>query len=324
MNERLNILYFSVRKNDYYSGQYQEFFPKYLTESHDLLYYGPGYSGYDPQHTIDDVLDLFVGCDPDLICFGSGWEYETHPTEYDIHPNINTKKIKIPKVLMLNKEYKKIEKKLEYIQKNDIDLVFSAYHDCAKWEDIINRKVIYFPFAVDTSIFKQYYEPLRYDFGFSGSLHSKWISSRTRIKDELFFWKRIPRIKYIKYKIFWEEWGNKIPVGVEYARLLNSSKMWISTPSAIGLVGTRFYEILASKTLLFCVNSKFYGTLFSDKLHCVMFEPDLSDFHEKLSYYISEDDERNKIIENGYQHVIKNHTWQNRVQEFNSEIEYLF
>ena len=98
--------------------------------------------------------------------------------------------------------------------------------------------------------------------------------------------------------------------------MINGSKMWLATPSAIGLVGTRFYEVMASRTLLFCSRSDAYGSLFEDLKHCVMFEPDLSDFDEKLFYYLGQEDKTRAITDRGYAHVHANHTWQRRIEQF--------
>ena len=112
----------------------------------------------------------------------------------------------------------------------------------------------------------------------------------------------------------------RLPTGREYARLLNRSKIWLSTPSALDLVGTRFYEIMASKTLLFCNRSDAYDGLFEDKAHCVMFDPDLSDFDDRLFYYLDHEDERLAIVEAAHAHVLKHHTWDRRIEQFTDTV----
>ena len=96
--------------------------------------------------------------------------------------------------------------------------------------------------------------------------------------------------------------------------------MWLSTPSAIDLIGTRFYEIMASKCLLFCNRSEAYNGLFNDGEHCIMFDDDLNDFVEKLNFYLDNKKEREMIINNAYNHVMKNHTWVNRVDLFTKTV----
>ena len=193
------------------------------------------------------------------------------------------------------------------------------------------------PFAVDPVLFSDYAEGKIYDLGFSGALHQKWTDARVRIKDRLFLRWPVKAPKYWGTRIFWFDnsgiarirGGYRLskflglgswPHGEDYARLINSARIWLSTPSAIDLVGTRFYEIMASKTLLFCSRSDAYESLFEDAVHCVMFNPDLSDFDDKLFYYLRNDDEREEITENGYQHVMQNHTWDRRIEQFTDAV----
>ena len=44
------------------------------------------------------------------------------------------------------------------------------------------------------------------------------------------------------------------PTRIGYARLLAASKMWVSTTGPEGLVGTRYFEVLASGTTLLLCN----------------------------------------------------------------------
>ena len=49
--------------------------------------------------------------------------------------------------------------------------------------------------------------------------------------------------------------------------------------------------------------------------HCIMFNKDLSDFHDKLLFSISDSIERTKIISNAYDDFMENHTWYHRVSK---------
>ena len=75
--------------------------------------------------------------------------------------------------------------------------------------------------------------------------------------------------------------------------------------------------------MLFCNEMpKAYGEIFKDGVTCVTFKNDLSDFNEKLEYYLKNDKERNQICQNAYDLVHNNYTWKhmalkliNKVQE---------
>ncbi len=320
---QLRILVLQPDFSRYGSAYYQYQFTQALGRAHRVYQYGPGLAGYDKRHAIEDVLKL-CPFEPDLICFAAGWEIED-PTvpEYDPHPAIRTSHVDIPRVMILNKEYKKLDRKFRFIQDNDIQLVFTAHHHHYLWQNEVGALFPRFPFAVDPELFRDHGEPKRYDLGFSGELHEQWTDVRVRIRDHIFLRHPLKAPRYWGTRIFWPGRWRRRPHGESYARLINRGRMWISTPSAIDLVGTRFYEIMASRTLLFCSRSDAYTGLFEDGEHCVMFEPDLSDFDDKLFHYLEHEDEREAIVERAHRHVLRLHTWERRIEEFTRAVDML-
>ena len=101
----------------------------------------------------------------DLICLGSSWENEPSNTEFDIHPRLKFDNVNIPKTLYLNKEYKKLDKKFEYISKNKIDIVFTVHHNYLTWQKELGVRFVQLPFAIDQKLFRDYGEKKKYDLG---------------------------------------------------------------------------------------------------------------------------------------------------------------
>ena len=148
--------------------------------------------------------------------------------------------------------------------------------------------------------------------------------------------------QFKRYNIYWAEWGARnilkrallplktkwarwevrsilrgalFPSRIEYPKFLGSFKMFLSTPGPINIIGTRYFECMAVKTLLFCPESEYYSGLFRDNYNCVMFKKGLSNFSEKLHHYIfANDSERKRIVENAYQDVIRNHSYDKRLE----------
>ena len=317
--KQLHILFLQPECSGLQSD-YQHKFPMALRKVHRVCMYGSGYPNYDPQHAIGDVLKL-CPFEPDLICFGAGWERDDHSTEFNLHPAINVANVGIPSVMILNKEYKKLDQKFQFILANSVRIVFTAHHNHVRWQRQLGVRFVHFPFAIDPDLFRDYDEPKRYDFGFSGDLHTKWTDLRLCVKHKLFWRGRYKRPRYWRLRVYWGEWGSGHKTGEEYARLINSSRTWLSTTSAIDLIGLRFYEVMAVKSLLLCNRSPVYDGLFEDGRHCVMFEPDLSDFDDKLFYYLKHENERQAIVECAYRHVRENHTWDKRVEQFTEVVE---
>ena len=328
--DKLNILVLQPDFSRYTSAYYQHAFTEALGRRHRVFRYGPdkfgpGIDEYDRGHSIEDVLRR-CPFEPDLICFAAGWELEDpNVAEFDPHPAIQVTDLDIPSVMVLNKEYKKLDKKFEFVQRNGIRMVFTVHHYFDRWQQEVGVPFIHFPFAVDPELFKDYALRKRYSIGFSGQLQQHSSDVRARIKDKLFWRRPIKFPRYWGIRVFWSEgrirWINQ---SVEsYARLISRSKMWISTPSPADLVGTRYYEIMAAKSLLFCSRHPAYDGLFNDGAHCVMFDPDLSDFDDKLFHYLNHEDERSAIVEEAHRHVLENHTWNTRIEEFTREVKKL-
>lgn len=317
---RLGVLFLQPDFSGYRSSYYQHQFYEALARVHRVFAYGPGFPDYDSSHTIDDVLALCL-FDPDVICIGAGWERDNHPTEFDIHPSIRPGEVSIPSVMILNKEYKKFDQKIAYIKSNKIRGVFTVHHSYSHWAAKYGVNMIHFPFAVDENTFTPGDGEHRRDFGFSGNLHTAWTPVRAAIRKKLFYTRWIKRRKYWGTRIYWGDrnWGG-MKSGAAYASLINSSRIWLATPSAIDIVGTRFTEVMASCTLLMCNESQAYAGLFSPGEHCVTFQPDLSDFDDVLFRYLEDEEERHRIARAGYQHVLANHTWARRVEQWTERV----
>jgi spore maturation protein CgeB len=122
---------------------------------------------------------------------------------------------------------------------------------------------------------------------------------------------------YQALKFYWAEWGSRGTLhGEPYARMINHCKLFFSMPSALDIIGPRFYEVMACRTLLFCPESKSYEGLFEPDVHCLTFNPDLSDFRDKLFRALENDAERESIAARGYEHVRARHSISARAEDF--------
>ena len=103
----------------------------------------------------------------------------------------------------------------------------------------------------------------------------------------------------------------------EYAKLINNSKICLTTTGPADLVGTRYFEISASnKSMILCnkMNKNIYDDMFIDNYNCIMFE-DENDFIEKFEYYIKNEKERLKIVNNAYKYYIENLIWDKQIKK---------
>ncbi len=313
-----------------------------LAREHALHCYGPGHKGYSPGDGIKDVLRK-CPFTPDVLLVGTSWEEQSETVpESDPHPAIRLAELTdVPKVFFLNKEYKKLDKKLQYVRQSKFDAVLSFHRGCRQWESQTGTPFYHVPFAVDAAVFHDHGLRRRYDFGFSGGLHRAHTDVRFRVKQTLFRDAGFPANVGVRYtfrgsplkdcfrrrRIYWVEWGAVnllgrplIRQGNGYAKLLSRCRVFLCTPSAMDLVGTRFYEVMASRTLALCPRSPAYKELFEEDRHYVAFKPDMSDFAEKLEYYLDHEDEREAICDQAYAHVMANHTWRQRAERISASL----
>ena len=109
----------------------------------------------------------------------------------------------------------------------------------------------------------------------------------------------------------------------EYARHLSDSKLCLVTTGPADLVGTRFFEIFAAgRSLILCNRLSFevYEDIAVDGVNCVMFSTE-DEFYDKAQYYLDNEEERMKIVNNAQNIFMKKFTWQSRAKEIKKVIE---
>ena len=188
------------------------------------------------------------------------------------------------------------------------------------------KNSIHFNYSFYPDIFKDYNKKKIYDIGITGALHNAnlypddaYIKDEKNIREKICI--KLTKLKK-KYKIFIKcsDTGladNRIMNDIDYAKKINSTKIWISCHAAYG-DNCRNFQIPPCKTLLFCnepIEKSPYIDIFKDGENCVYFKSDLSDFEEKINYYLSNKKEYDRIVENGYKEFHKKHTNIQRAKE---------
>jgi spore maturation protein CgeB len=75
----------------------------------------------------------------------------------------------------------------------------------------------------------------------------------------------------------------------------------------------KIYEGLACKGFILCNDQPDVVRLFKDGEHLVIFK-DYNDLIQKIDHYLRHDDERERIALQGYNEVVRNHTYVHRIQ----------
>ena len=250
---------------------------------------------------------------PDIIILGfTHLDCGDNNTPPKINNNVN-----IPCYIILNKEYTILDKKLNWIKNINPKKAFTVHHDYLKFQKITNIPFSRIMWSAETNVFKDYKEDYKYDFFFSGVIRKEQTSNWRNI-----IYQNLDKLKGYKLKINARFQNNnykgKIFDNKAYAKLLACSKISLTTTGPADLVGTRYFEIMATnRSLIICNkmdNLKIYGDMLKDGFNCIMFST-IQEFIEKIKYYLSNEEERMKIVNNAYQDFLKNQTWDIRVKE---------
>ena len=265
---------------------------------------------------INIIKDQLKEFNPDILLIGfkvtdSGCRAPS------IQLNLDTK---IPIYVILNKEYTGLQEKLNWIKDINpgVKKVFSVHHDVLKYQEYCNIPFTRIMWSAESSIFKKYDNEYKHDFFFSGVIRKEQTGNlREKIYsklDALNKYKILVRAAFsINGKVSGKLYTFK---NKDYGKTINHSKIVLTTTGPADLVGTRYFEIMASnKALILCnrMPEEVYGDVVIDKMNCVMFD-DENDFVEKCKYYLEHEEERMKIVNKAYEYFLERHTWEHKVK----------
>ena len=302
--------------------------------------YGPGYQGYCQEDDIFQIIrNLYPGGNgPDLIVCNSSWDSKSEDS-VDPHPGLGLDNIRdIPKVYFLNKEYKNLDLRVEYANKNKFDAVVTVNERLTTMTDQILCPVWVIPFAVNLKRFNKKGQRKRYDFGFTGSLHSAHLKERSIAKRKILkpsYHERLSNLNWYnrprrsasvselnQFDIFWQEFGSKnllgrsaLPIGDKYTQFLPKFHAFLNTRSAAGIINPRFFELMASGAVNVCpVEREEYNGMFIDGVNCIYIDVNEEGFVKELAKILENKARLAKIAENAFS-MIQEHTYQRRVEE---------
>lgn len=194
------------------------------------------------------------------------------------------KDVTIPVVVMLSKEYQLRDSKLSWIREHQSKIVcgFTVDH---KWRDYERETSVPFsrlPFAVNHKDFdllplNPNYE-YEYDIGFTGHVNPQLQRGnwRGRILQEV-----KPKLEKSGVRFFHRNWTSP----AEYTAAIAKTKIWLTSLSSGDLVGTRYFEIMASGTTVLLCNREEGGAYedmgFEDGVNLLMYDS-LDEFFRKV------------------------------------------
>lgn len=267
-------------------------------------------------------VDQITNGHTDIDCILFSWGYFTQSDKRAYSKIEGLAESNVPVVCMIYKPQTLLDEKLQFCKINNIDLIIDSHSTYKEFQKNTGIRSVRLPFSATPKNFYPRDVNKEYDLGFCGAFHGngkiKGVAQDLR-----------PRIHNLlsssSLNIYWR--GQNIPSDrifstEEYASNINKSKIWLSTTGPVNDMGPRYFEVTLSKTLLFCNEMpETYEDFFKDGINCVTFKNDLSDFEEKLNYYLINDDKRDSIINNAFLLSVNNYTWKHMALQLLKEIE---
>lgn len=220
--------------------------------------------------------------------------------------DLENKNENIKLVVILNKEYKSLNKKLEWIKHLKPKLVLSVLN-LKKYEKEINIPIKRIMWSANEKKFKNYGGKYNWDVFFSGVIREEQtLDWRNQIyKNILILNRNVSSIKFnIQARFKEKNYKGKIYSTEEYANNLSKSKICITTTGPADIVGTRYFEIMATnRALIFCnriPNKEIYEDMFIENYNCVMFST-IKEFNSKLIFYLNNENHRMRIVNQAYE-----------------------
>jgi len=222
----------------------------------------------------------------------------------------------------LNKEYTGLQNKLDWIKEMQPTAGLTVHHDTQYYKEYTGFPFHRIMWSANQNQFKNYGGEYKHDLFFSGVTRPEQTENlRERVLSNL--------DKLSKYKLFVNirshknNYAGTIFSDDEYSKHLSSSKICFITTGPADLVGTRYFEVMAAnRSLILCnrMSMDVYEDIMIDGYNCAMFS-DEDEFFEKANYYLENEDERMKIVNNAHTHFITTQTWNMSAMRIKSIVE---
>jgi len=309
----MRILLLNPNQIERYNWGHQ-LFKNEFAKHHNVVYYGRGFAGFDPELTVPQILRK-LNKPFDII---STYEIK-HSASFKglgeitdipkVHIQIDYKphsKILSTKRLRGFSFHKNLDK---YFRQNKYDLIFAFVTRIVEdlKANLKMEKVYLLPFCVDINKYKDLDLKKDIDVMAVFTTHSVFHPNRTKI---------IQLVRKLGIKTFIEKVSQ-----YEYIKAINRSKIFVNANSIWGSLTMKYSEVLACGTLFLTDKPRdFEREGFIDGKHLVLYE-NMEDLEDKIKYYLDHDGEREQIAKQGMEFVRKNHSCAVRVKQFTEIVQ---
>lgn len=226
----------------------------------------------------------------------------------------------IPTGLFVNDVHRFTNLRRNYIAKNNINYLFTAVRDkfIETYPEFTN-KMEWFPHFVNIELCKDYGLKKDINLLMMGAVNDYYPLRQKIVEsykgDADFVYHSHPG-----YRKFDGKEENPNFIGQKYALEINRAKIIFTCPSVLNYPVTKYFEALACKTLLLAPTFNELEDLgFIPGFHFVSIGED--DFKEKAAYFLTSEEERQKIVNQGYNFIRQRHSVKLRTEQLIKRIE---
>ena len=308
---------------DMYLAKCHEAFRTGLRRMVDARPFGKGYPFFNPViDSYRDIIDfVFPDGDPDLIIT----HYLPTPPDFKL-PFSGLDSITIPKAIYFGDYWGVTNGHIDvfnsFIVKNGIHFILSYFPQPLKiFPEKLASKTIWVPPCFDPEIFNDWNVTKEFDVGFLAAGTTEYTSfypERYLIHNTLkqqsefsYLWAEHPG---------WQMHALEHPlVGSGYSKKINACRSFITTSGIYHNLHAKYFEILASKTLLFADFAEGASEMhFQDGENFIRITPQIA--VEKIAYYLKRPDEMERIAEAGHIMIMRYHNCFARAIDFREKL----
>ncbi|ASN04433.1 glycosyltransferase [Virgibacillus necropolis] len=228
--------------------------------------------------------------------------------------------IDIPTGLFINDVHRFTSLRRNYIAKNNISYLFTVVRDkFIETYPEFENKMEWFPHFVNIELCKDYGLEKEINLLMMGAINDFYPLRQRIIKsyegNTDFVYHHHPG-----YRKLSEQEEKQHFIGQLYAKEINRAKILFTCPSILNYPVIKYFEALACKSLLLAPTFKELEDLgFIPGFHFVPI--DENNFKEKAAYFLANEAERQKIVEQGYNFIRQKHSVKRRTQQLVKKIE---
>ena len=277
---------------------------------------------------------------PDAVILGwTVWDLQTKASDITFGCLLEAwRRTQSPVIAIMNKEYANVAQKQALVRQLAPSRVLTVVdsRQTEEWTRATGRPHVRWPFAVDCDTFSAKDQEQEYDFdvGFTGIIRSEQTDNwRTRILGRLEEMKQRHNLRvFINFGNYTAATTTakggylvnryKVLPSEKYIRTLHRTKIWISTTGPADIVGTRYFEVLATgRALLLCnrMPPAVYDHILSSGVHAATFGS-LDEFDQQVLHYLEHEEERQRMIAQARRHVCQRHTYTKRITQLEEHV----